>query len=284
MRKKIILFVILLVGTGLGVSMYVSANCLTVSEYSVTEEVDETVRIVHLTDLHNKEFGKNNTKLIEKVKGLGPDLIFITGDMFNQDEEPDSICELISKLVYIAPVYYGYGNAEMDWENGTAEELKTTLESAGAIVLNCEYEDIEVNGQKFRIGGYYGYYRTPHMRMQDEAEQAAEIAFAEEFENTDRIKVLLAHIPTTWLDWEYRDEFPVNLIFCGHYHGGQIRIPFVGGLYVPYVGWFPKYTKGIFEGEQGTCILSAGLGSELYIPRVNNLPEIVVVDVKPGKY
>lgn len=283
MRKKVLLISILVLGIALSISIWLSSNYLTVTEYSVEMEIEENIRIVHLTDLHSKEFGEDNKELVEKVTELSPDLIFMTGDMFNKDQEPSVVCKLIEQLEGIAPVYYGYGNDEMDWELGTSEQLEQLLTEAGARVLNCEYVDIEAKGQKLRIGGYYGYYRTPHMRARDKKLQAEEIAFGDEFEDTDNIKILLSHIPTTWLDWERRSEYPVDLIFSGHYHGGQVRFPFVGGLYAPYVGWFPKYSKGMFEGEQGTCILSAGLGSGLTVPRINNLPEIVVVDLVPQK-
>ena len=209
-----------------------------------------------------------------------PDLIFITGDMINQDEENTEIlCTLLEQLTAIAPVYYGFGNHERNWECGTQKELKDKIAQTGAIVLDCEYKDVTVKGQELRIGGYYGYYRQPGMLTKSEAQREKELAFADEFEDTDRIKILLCHIPTAWLDWEYIDKFPVDLVFCGHYHGGQIRLPLIGGLYAPNVGWFPEYTKGIFQGSEATCVLSAGLGNETWVPRVNNLPEIVVADL-----
>lgn len=284
MRKKllrILLVCIVIVVIILGVILWLSANLLTVTRYSIEEKITNTIRIVQLTDLHNKEFGNNNSKLVEKVSEQDPDLIFMTGDMFNLDDDLEVICNCIEQLAKNAPVYYGYGNHEMDWEKGSLDDLKEALTQAGATVLNCEYKDVEVNGQEFRIGGYYGYYRAPHMRTNDEEEQAEEIAFADEFEDTDNLKLLLCHIPTAWVDWEYIDMYPVDVVFCGHYHGGQIRIPFIGGLYAPYVGWFPENTEGLFGGEYADCVLSTGLGSEPMLPRVNNLPEIVVVDLIP---
>lgn len=281
MRNKILLRIIIFIVVFMCILLWMSANYLVVTEYSISEDIKGVIRIVQLTDLHNKEFGKENRKLIAKILEQAPDLIFMTGDMINKDEDLDVICNLIHELAKKIPVYYSYGNAEKEWKRGTANELRQKLECAGAIVLDCEYIDLEVNGEEIRIGGYYGYYRTPHMHTTDKEEQEKEILFADKFEKTDEFKILLAHIPTTWLDWEYRNEFPIDLIFCGHYHGGQIRIPFVGGVYVPYVGWFPKYSKGLFEGKIGICVLSAGLGNEQIIPRVNNLPEIVTIEMRP---
>lgn len=281
MRKKVLLIILLLIGILIAIAIWLSPTSFSVTEYSIKMDIEETIRIIHLTDLHSNEFGEENIELVEAITELGPDVIVMTGDMINKDGETTVVCNLIEKLSETAPVYYGYGNDEMDWELGEQEELRRLLEDAGAIVLNFEYTDIEIKGQTLRIGGYYGYYRTPHMRTDNLEEQEEEIEFADAFEDTDSIKILLSHIPTSWLDWEYRDEYPIDLVFSGHYHGGQIRLPLIGGLYAPYVGLFPEYTKGIFEGEYATCVLSSGLGSGPFVPRINNLPEVTVVDLVP---
>ncbi|MBR0135429.1 MAG: hypothetical protein IJM18_04450, partial [Clostridia bacterium] len=104
-----------------------------------------------------------------------------------------------------------------------------------------------------------------------------------EFEDTDRYKILLDHIPTNWLDWNYRDKYPVDLVLSGHYHGGVVRIPILDrGVYAPYVGWFPPYTKGMFEGEKATCVLTTGLAGAKGLPRFFNPPEIVTVELDAG--
>lgn len=256
---------------------------LTATNYEIKADVTEAIHIVQLTDLHGRQFGDNNKRQVSLVSEQKPDLIFMTGDMINNDEtDLSGICDLISALAEIAPVYYSYGNSETEWMSGHNEDLSSTLTEAGANVLDVEYADVDVNGQALRIGGYSGYYRTPHMETQNVDEQAEKLAFADNFENTDRQKLLLAHIATSWLDWARINDHPVGIVFCGHYHGGQIRFPIVNrGLFAPYVGWFPKYTKGVFEGECATCVLSAGLSSNRNIPRIYNPPEIVVVDLIP---
>lgn len=274
----------LLAATLITVSAYQGARVLSVTEYEIFCDVTDSVRIVHITDLHSHMFGESNIKLVQKVTDLKPDLIFMTGDMLDsKDKGPEVVLALIRKLVQIAPVYYGYGNHEKQWETQNGILLESSLTEAGAIVLDCSYTDVTVNSQELRIGGYYGYYRAPHMIHNDPAVQASENAFFDEFEDTDRMKLLLCHIPTAWADWNYIDKYPVDIVFSGHYHGGMIRIPFVGGLVAPYVGLFPEYTQGIFEGEQATCVLSAGLGTSMGIPRINNLPEITVVNIIPSE-
>lgn len=276
------LVILLTVGITVGISAYRCATELTVVHYEVPAELTESIRVVQLTDLHGWEFGEENQALIELVAAQEPDLILMTGDMMDRSHEnADVACALIEKLVPIAPVYFGYGNHEYAWMNNRGENLTPTLEAAGAVVLDIAYMDIQVNGQALRLGGYHGYYRQPHMFEVTEAQKAAQLAFCDEFEDTDRYKILLSHIPTAWIDWGYMDKYPVDLVLSGHYHGGQIVLPWLGGIYAPYIGLFPPDTEGLFEGEEATCILSAGLGASPGIPRINNLPQIVVVDLQP---
>ena len=263
---------------------YRGATQLRVTRYEVETKLTESIRIVHLTDLHSCVYGENNEKLVQLVAEQEPDLILMTGDMLSRsDDGPGVVCALIPKLLEIAPVYYGYGNHEFQWENRTGESLEPALEAAGAVVLNTTCLDVTVNEQALRIGGYHGYYRQPGMYDISPEQHQAELDFAADFENTDRYKILLSHIPTAWLDWGYINTCPVDLVLSGHYHGGQIVLPPVGGLAAPYVGLFPEYTRGLYVGEKAICVLSAGVGTEDWLPRINNLPEVVVVELVPGK-
>lgn len=288
MRKKrhifLLLFIIsfFIIIVVLAYFYFVSQN-LTINYYKLETSINTPIRIVQLSDLHNAEFGDNNEELIDLVKKQSPDLIVMSGDMINRDEENlDIITDSISSLSDAAPIYYGYGNHEVDWIESFGFDLEDKLTQAGAVVLNNSYRDVSVNDSELRIGGYMGYYRQPGMLTQDEEQKKVELDFANDFENTDRLKILINHIPTQWVDWDYINEYPVDIVFSGHYHGGAIRIPIIDqGLYAPYVGWFPPYTKGMFTGSQATCVLSTGLGSEHNIPRLNNTADIVIVDVVP---
>ena len=212
---------------------------------------------------------------VQAVAKEEPDAIFMTGDMLNEDEERTDILEtLISQLKEIAPVYFSLGNHEVVYEEQYKERnLREVLEAAGATVLDKEYLDTEIGGQAVRIGGIYGYV------LASEWQDGSEQRFMEEFENTDRFKILLSHVPEGLLLWKSMERWNVDLVFSGHVHGGQVRLPFVGGLFDPEEGFFPTYTKGMYLCGHGTMILSAGLGSSRKIPRVNNLPEIVICDI-----
>ena len=281
--RKILLtlLIIILITVGTLIYFYLAFQDLTVSNYTIEADISNTIRIVQLSDLHNEEFGDNNAELVSLVEAQHPNLIIMSGDMLNRDD-PDTavVASLIHSLVSIAPVYFGYGNHETSWENKYGKVLHDVFTTAGAIVLDDKYVDVVINGEPVRIGGYMGYYRQPGMFTNDTNQWDREFLFFDGFESTDSFKMLINHIPTQWVDWNYIDKYPVDLVLCGHYHGGMVRIPFLDqGLYAPYIGWFPPFTKGAWEGSEASCILSTGLGTEHSIPRINNPPEIAVIDV-----
>lgn len=253
------------------VSIVLSLHALKITEYEYKNKaITSPFTAVQLSDLHSHAFGKSNQRLIRKIADERPDVIFMTGDMLNDDEESTSSIEsLIRELKEIAPVYYSLGNHELAYMKKD-DQLVDKLKNAGATMLYQDYVDTEIRGQKVRIGGVYGYILANG--NQDDTEQR----FMKKFEDTERLKILLSHIPEGLLLWKSMEHWDVDLVFSGHVHGGQVRIPFVGGLFDPEEGYFPTYTKGIFECGSGTMVLSAGLGSLQSIPRVNNIPEIVV--------
>lgn len=278
-RIKTVIVIAVILLTIIVIDMICSQKMLSVTKYEYrTEKVSKEIRVVHLTDMHNYQFGKENRRLVKRVGEQSPDLIFVTGDMLNEYEERTDIVEnLIRDLRGIAPVYFSMGNHEVNYGKNESypKDLREKLERAGAVVLEKEYADIEVNGQELRIGGAYGYLLRK--KWHDGSEQR----FMKAFQDTDRFKILLSHKSEGLLLWKGLERWKVELVFSGHAHGGQMRLPIIGGLYSPEEKYFPTYTKGMYECGNGTVILSAGLGSSHGIPRVNNLPEIVVCDIVP---
>ena len=278
--RFIICFIILIIIIIL-FSVFCSRKILSIDTYSYTNRKIMThIRVVQLTDLHNSQFGGANKRLFQKIQEQNPDVIFMTGDMLNEDESRmDIVVNLVQKVKEIAPVYYSLGNHEKAFieKQRDGNVLVEKLKAAGAVVLEQEYVDTEIAGQEVRIGGAYGYL------LEGEGKDGSEQRFMEEFQDTERFKILLSHIPEGLLLWESMKYWDVDLVFSGHVHGGQVRLPGIGGLFDPEEGFFPTYTKGMFECGHGTMILSAGLGSSAAIPRINNLPEIVVCEIDFGE-
>lgn len=266
----------------LGISLFTSAYTLTTTHYTFPSSTISSLRIVQLTDLHNSEFGEGNSRLIDAVRDQSPDLILLTGDLLNSDEQRTDIAtDLIAKLCEIAPVYFSNGNHEIEYEERYGVDIDELYREAGAVVLEKEYQDITVKNQKIRLGGIYGYC-LPGKYLETGEADPEETAFLEEFQDTDLPKILMCHMPVCWMINGSLDDWDVDYVFAGHLHGGEVILPFVGGLYGPDLGWFPGKLEGLYSSENGgkTLVLSRGLGTNESIPRFNNIPEVMVVDIQ----
>lgn len=265
------------------VSMLLSTYGLTVSRYRVeSTEITQSFRVVQLTDLHNSRFGRDNRRLIEAVAEEAPDLILVTGDLVTQtDPDMETALSLLEALAAIAPTYVSLGNHEYGHDANFGGNCAGAFAGTGAAVLEYGWEDIEVNGQALRVGGIYGYCLAEKYLETGEA-KVPEIDFLKEFQDTDRYTLLMAHLPITWLSNGSLTEWDADCVFSGHLHGGQFRLPFLGGVYAPDMGWFPGRVAGTYTDGGNTLILSRGLGTSIPLPRLNNIPEIVVTDFIPG--
>ena len=257
---------------------------LSCSFYQInSDKIAIPIKVLQLTDLHNSEFGENNQELIDRIASQSPDLILLTGDLLNSGEFVTEIAaNLISSLCQIAPVYLSFGNHEIEYRDNFNRDIAQLYQSAGATVLNYEYKDIIINGQPLRIGGIYGYC-LPDKYLETGEADPGECKFLWDFENTDRYKILLSHLPIAWMKNDGLEEWDIDCVFSGHLHGGQVILPGIGGVYAPDMGWFPGQLKGIFDSEDGKrhLVLSSGLGNTELVPRFNNIPEIVCVELMP---
>lgn len=263
-------------------STWASSNFLCVNEYEfVTDKTMQEISLVVLSDLHEHEFGNNNEKLVEKVREQNPDLILLDGDFLNEDSETAFVsCRLIKQLVDIAPVYYALGNHELSYIENGHPELRQQLQDAGAVVLDKEYVDLEIGGESLRLGGMYDY--AFGLNGNDEASEAPEKVrvFLEEFQNTERLKIMMTHRPDSFIFGDAASYWDVDLVISGHNHGGQVVLPFLGGLYGGDQGWFPEYVHGMYQKDDINLFVTSGLGSNNQIlARFNNLPEIAVLRI-----
>lgn len=261
---------------------YRSKYKLQCSKYTIrTQKVQEKIRIVYLTDLHSNRFGKDNEKLVHMIREQTPDLVCCTGDMLNASGNADVFLNLIGKLSEEFPVYISMGNHELAFEKRHGEGLKERIHKAGGTVLDFAYKNIVVKGTALRIGGCYGYGFPGNCDIMPEDE--GERKFLERFQKTQDCKILLNHAPYGWYRMDSLDYWDVDLVLAGHTHGGQIRLPLIGGLYAPDVGFLPGREKGLYysQDEKKVLVLSRGLGSSEWVPRMNNVPEVVVVELCP---
>lgn len=241
--------------------VWCSNNLITVTKYKIEsgKAPGKGVKIVQISDLHGKLFGKGNKRLIKKVAAQKPDFIAVTGDIIHKYRPRDISVALhmVESLVKIAPVYYASGNHEM--RSTRYRGFKEELIKAGATVLDGESAEVcgivvaGVNCAKIKGGGYFSLC------------------------GEEGFKVLLAHLP------HYIDRYAMagyDLALCGHAHGGQWRIPFTRvGIYSPGQGLFPKYASGMHSCGNMRQVISRGLGNSQCPLRLFNRPEIVVVEI-----
>ena len=281
-KRSIFLAVICLVLVSVASSIWTASNWLVVHTFTLEAEVEEgSLCLAVLSDLHDHEFGEKNAILVEKVSEQNPDLILLDGDFLNEDSESTRVpCALIEGLKEIAPVYFALGNHEKVYMESHPELIRE-LEAAGAKVLDKEYVDLEINGIAIRLGGMYDY--AFGLNGKDEAEAApAEVKeFLEEYQNTDRIKIMMAHRPDSFVFGNAAEYWDVDLVISGHNHGGQVVLPFLGGIYGGDQGWFPEDVHGMYEKEGRRLFVTSGLGSHKQVlPRIHNRPEIAILMVE----
>lgn len=285
-RRKRLLAVLLAIAAVIAWGIFGSKYGLELSNYVLSSpKLATPIRVVQLTDLHNSEFGKNNERLVRMVSRQRPDLILMTGDMLNgREDETEIEASLVRRLTEVAPVYFSYGNHEVTHERMFGRDLTALFEEAGATVLDRTYEDVTVNGQAIRLGGIYGYCLPEKYYASGEAKRW-ECEYLKEFQDTEYYTILLAHLPTCWIRNDNLDIWQIDCVVSGHEHGGQIRLPLIGGLYAPDQGFFPGRSSGIYASQDGkrAMVFSRGLGSGVGVPRFNNVPEIVVVDILPQR-
>ena len=159
-------------------------------------------------------------------------------------------------------------------------ELTEQLEESGAVVLDKEYTDLDVNGTQIRLGGMYDYAFGLNGNNDAAAAPDDTLNFLQDFQNTDRLKIMLAHRPDSFIFGDASKVWDVDLVISGHNHGGQVVLPFLGGLYGGDQGFFPEYIHGMYEKDNFQMFVTSGLGSDRQkLPRFNNPPEIAVLSI-----
>ena len=223
----------------------------------------EGYRIAHISDLHNTEIGEDNKTLLNMLRDAQPDMIAITGDLIDSRRTNVGIAlDFIREAVKIAPCYYAPGNHESRVDEYL--ELKAGMKDAGVVVLEDAQTEIVLGSEKITVIGVCDPdFKTGKL----ETLQVEEADFT----------LLLSHRPELFDTYVEKN---IDLALSGHAHGGQIRIPFLGGLIAPHQGLFPEYDGGLYTKDDTNMVVSRGVGNSLFPFRVNNRPEIVLVELR----
>ncbi len=233
-------------------------------------------KIALVSDVHNAEFGKNNSRLLARIKKEAPDMIAITGDLIDpRKNDLRKAQTLVRGLTEIAPCYYVTGNNEaLVGEEYAA--LEKVLLDAGVTVLHDRAVELTKNGDTVWLAGLDDPdFTDRHTAVQKDMLQTR----LRRLELPEGYRILLSHRPETF---EAYAAEGIDLALTGHTHGGQFRLPFIGGIAAPNQGFFPKYDAGVYTQGDTTMVVSRGIGNSVIPVRFNNRPEIVLVTLQCG--
>lgn len=269
-----ILIVISIFGYFYITNAYVKLTNYKIVDNKLPEEFNG-YKILHISDFHNYEYGKDNIRVISKVKETNPNIIVITGDLIDAHKTNMEISlKFVKEILNIAPVYYVPGNHEAN-DLVKYELFSGYLKNLGVNIIAGKSETIEKDGAEINIIGLLeqSFYKNDKRTNFEKANDDLKLINY----NKDNYTILLNHRPELFETYVSNN---VNLVFCGHAHGGQWRIPFIGGLYSPNQGFFPKYTAGVHHKNNTNMVVSRGVGNSSSISlRINNMPEVILVEL-----
>ena len=268
-----ILLIILMIWTIWG-NTALELNKHTIESNKIPKAFDG-YKIAQVSDLHNAEIGEENERLLAMIEAAEPDIIAITGDMIDSRRTNiETALDFAEKAVKLAPCYYVNGNHELRVLE--YEELKKGLLELGVVVLENESTKINIKNQEIMVIGI----SDPSLEANELWSVEAEVVndhLGELIKADDNYKLVLSHRPELL---EIYCEAGADLVLTGHAHGGQIRLPFVGGIIAPHQGFFPKYDGGLYIKEETNMIVSRGIGNSLFPLRFNNRPEVVLIELQ----
>ena len=238
-------------------------------------------KIIQISDFHNTKYNKLIKEIIKEIRKQKPNIIVITGDLIHTNTWDNAI-NLIKIIKDIAPIYYVPGNHEAIIED--YDKFIRILKDNKVNVLNDKVKILRTNKSEINLIGI----EDPIIKMRGninliktlkkvDIKKIAKDTLDELTYNQENYSILLSHRPD-FFDIYYNSN--LDLILTGHAHGGQFRIPFIGGVFAPGQGVFPKYTSGIFNKNNTSMVISRGIGNSTFPFRVNNRPDLVVITLK----
>lgn len=279
----ILLGIILVLALFFIVVMIIDGNRFHVVRYElISSKIKKEHVFVVLSDLHNKEYGKNNEKLLKRIDELNPEAILIAGDILTAKPQKSYAValDLLQKIATKYPIYYGMGNHETrlflypDIYGDMGEHYEQDLNACNIRLMRNEAVECE---DAIRIHGldmkrdYYKRFKKYPMDESYLKDTLGEVS-------ADKYEILLAHNP------DYFEEYAAwgaDLVLSGHVHGGMMRLPILGGVVSPAFKLFPKYDGGLFEIGKSKMILSRGLGMHTIPIRIFNPGELILLKIGP---
>lgn len=246
---------------------------------------EKPIRIAVIADLHNRVFGEGNSRLVETIQQQYPDLIFSVGDLTvcrpGRETNIEVGLSLLKRLACDCPVYCVNGNHEFraklypETYRGVYQRLLNGMRGSGIRYLEDTKAAVELYGAHLSIYGleipekYYKKLEHRFITAQEIREHIGE-------PDPERFNILLAHNPVFFESYAL---WGADLTLSGHLHGGSVRLPFLGGVASPQLSLFPRYAYGLFEKYRRRMVVTAGLGTHSFAPRINNPPEIVLIEL-----
>lgn len=297
-----LVFVVITLAVAVIGCSYIGNRNFQESFYNVSSlKANNKIRIIQISDLHNSSYGKNNSKLISRVEKLKPDLIIYTGDCIDSDEySNEKSLYLCSQLAKVAPSYYIYGNNEVEKLYDTpltqealdkkfgfndnnrepekltsvVDKFKEELEKNGVRVLKNEMDTVTIGSTKVDV---YGVLTSNPSSFWSYAGNSFDEYI---YINTNHLKITAIHEPLVFE--QYSPDSWGDVLICGHTHGGTVKVPMIGPLYTHEGGLFPEskgaFIYGRYDVSGSPLIVSSGLDNK-NILRINNRPELVIIDV-----
>lgn len=251
-------------------------NTYTISNDTLPKAFDG-YRIAHVSDLHNAEMGESNENLLNMLKEAKPDIIAITGDLIDsRNTNIDIALQFAGEAIKIAPCYYVTGNHEA--RVSEYDDLKDGLIELGVIVLENERVALEQDGESITLIGVSDPSFKSDYLLGDAA-SVMDVYLQELIDENDGFTLLLSHRPELFETYVNNN---VDIVLSGHAHGGQFRLPFIGGLIAPNQGLFPKYDAGLYTEADTNMIVSRGIGNSIFPFRFNNRPEVILIELQRG--
>lgn len=280
-KRRGIIYSVLIALIMLGAWLIWGNSALTISEITIHDaripSGFDGFCIAQVSDLHDASFGEGNAALISLLKDAEPDIIAVTGDLIDSNRtDIDAAIAFAQCAMEIAPVYYITGNHE-----GALMEywiLREGLTQAGVHILSDTAETLVKDGETINIIGL----DDPNFATREDVARGFDAMIRGKLDNLVRAgeyNILLVHRP------ELIESYcagGADLALCGHAHGGQIRLPFIGGIIAPGQGFFPEYDSGLYTVGNTSMVVSRGLGNSVIPLRVNNRPEVVIITLESG--